>query len=260
MKTINWYPGHINKSIREMELIVKKIDIVIVLLDARAPFSTYIDLFQTINNKKKFLIVITKIDLAPEEATKKALEHFKNLHPSIALNLKENTSKGLQKILKELSKIKIKSLIPKVMIVGVPNVGKSTLINFLSKKSKAIAQDRAGVTKKMSWFQIDKYYIMDTPGILLPKFEDKNINYRLAIIGSIKQSILPYDEVGLYLLDFLKSCSILKFDLSEEYADIKAKEQHLSLDEYYRKLLYDLQKGRFGKVYLDDFSWKFEDD
>ncbi len=262
MKTVSWYPGHINKAIREMELQVKKIDILIILLDARAPFSTYIDLFEKLTQNKKVLIVLTKKDLAPEKQVNQAVNFFRKKHPTVALNLKLNKQKELEKVFKELKKIQTKSLIPKIMILGVPNVGKSTIINFLSKKNKAVAQDRAGVTKGTTWFKVENFYLMDTPGVLLPKFEDKNVNYKLALIGSIKQSILPYDDVGKYLLDYLISVnkiSLNEGETIEEYAFNEASKKHQTLDVYYLSLLKQFQTSKFGKNYLDDFKWNFDE-
>ncbi len=262
MKTVSWYPGHINKAIREMELQVKKIDILIILLDARAPFSTYIDLFEKLTQNKKVLIVLTKKDLSTDKEVNQVINFYRKKHPTVALNLKQNKQKELDKVFKELRKIQTKSLIPKIMILGVPNVGKSTIINFLSKKNKAVAQDRAGVTRGTTWFKVENFYLMDTPGVLLPKFEDKNVNYKLALIGSIKQSILPYDDVGKYLLDYLVSegkITLQENETIEEYATNQASKRFQTLDVFYLNLLKQFQTAKFGKNYLDNFSWNFEE-
>ncbi len=261
MKQVHWYPGHMNKTIREMEQQVKKIDILVILLDGRAPFSTFIPLFEELSKGKQVLLIFTKKDLANQQKLAQANRIFAKKYHTLTLNLREGNKKSVRVIIDKLKTIELKTLLPKVMILGVPNVGKSTLINYLSNQKKAKAEDRAGVTRHTTWFKVDRFYIMDTPGVLAPRVEDQNINYRLAIIGSIKQSILPIENVGLYLYQYLlrdNKLNQLPYGSNEEELNLYLEKENLSYRKFYEKLLKDFQKGRFGSIYLDDYIFDFE--
>ncbi len=261
MKQVHWYPGHINKAIREMEQLIKKVDIIILVLDARAPFSSFLPLFKTLMQNKPVLIVLSKKDLADPNCLRRAQQQLEPEYPTIALNLNNSNAKqNFAAIFTKLNQIKVNKLLPKIIILGVPNVGKSTLINFLSKRHRTVVQDRAGVTRQMNWFRVEKYHVMDTPGVLEAKSEDLNVNYRLGILGSIKQSVMPIDEIGNYLLKYLlanKKISFLESD-NETIIENYLLKNHLTSEKFYQSLLKNFQKGKYGQVYLDDFFIDFE--
>ena len=200
-KNLHWYPGHMKKATIKLEENSKFIDFVVIILDSRAPLSSFnLTIMKYFENKPK-LFILNKIDLSDEVETKKWLNYFaKDQDRAIVFNSKMNLTKLLSKELEFLTQKKrersisrgIKHPIFKGMVIGVPNSGKSTFINCLIGKKRLDAQDKPGVTKNVAWIKItDDYLIMDTPGILTPKFEDKEVAIKLALIGSIKLDILP---------------------------------------------------------------------
>ncbi|SDJ02267.1 ribosome biogenesis GTPase YlqF [Salimicrobium halophilum] len=213
--SIQWYPGHMAKARREVKENLKLVDFVIELVDARAPASSQNPMLQEeIQNKPK-LVVMMKKDLADPEVTKEWLDYFQSQF-SYAIAIDVNNKKDVQQIAQaarqitqeKLDKQRAKGINPRnprAMIVGIPNVGKSSLINRLAHKKKAETGDKPGVTKKQQWIKVkNEFELLDTPGILWPKFEDEAIGFRLASIGTIKDQILPQDEVAIYILNLLK--------------------------------------------------------
>ena len=215
-KQIQWYPGHMAKAQREIESKVKLVDIVIELVDARAPFSTHNpELDYMIKNKPR-LYILTKKDLADPKATDALIAEFKRQgHSAIAVDLKN--FKEEKKIvnmcryqLKEKrEKEAARGLKPKpirALVAGIPNVGKSTFINSYAGKACAKTGNKPGVTKGKQWIRLNKTLeLLDTPGILWPKFEDQEVGKRLAFIGSIKDEILNLEELSLELLDYIRT-------------------------------------------------------
>ena len=260
MKQVSWYPGHIDKAVRDLELLIKKVDILVVLLDSRAPFSTYLSFFEKYKERKQILIVLTKSDLSYPLEVQKAQAFFSKTYPTISVNLRASNGKQIDKIFKKLDGMKTKSLIPKAIILGVPNVGKSTIINYLSAKRKAVTEDRAGVTRRVTWFKVNKYYILDTPGVLLPRFDNPNVNFKLAIIGSFKQSILPFDSVGEYLTRYLIQENKIPFTMENYKSEIynAISETGITEEDYFRIMLRKFQLGEYGNVYLDNFEIDFD--
>lgn len=214
MAQIQWYPGHMAKAKREISDKMKLIDIVIELVDARAPYSSKNPLFNSVINNKPRLIVLTKEDLADAAITQLWLDYYKEKgYHAISVNLQNfNEYKKIIQVSKEILKDKMareakKGLKPRAMramILGIPNVGKSTFINRLAKRKATVTGNRPGVTKSQQIIKVDKdFELFDTPGVLWPKFENENIARNIALIGSIKQQILPREELFVYAVEYL---------------------------------------------------------
>lgn len=212
---INWYPGHMQKAIRRIQEKLKQCDGVIEICDARAPFSSYPDYLDKITQGKTKVIVFSKIDLADpvlfEKHKKTLLE--KGVQP-FAYDLRDK--KSGKELLRYLSSVrtsqdrrfeKLNLPLPtkRFIVLGIPNVGKSTFINSLSGKKKAAVENKPGKTRAETLIHVsDKIYIFDAPGVLEPNYEDKNVIAKLALLGSVRQDILPIVALSDYLLDFLK--------------------------------------------------------
>ena len=215
-KQIQWFPGHMFKSLREIREKLKLMDIVLVLLDARLPQSSMNpELFKLIKHKP-MVILLNKMDLADENELAKWTSKFNNQGLK-TLKIDAQTGKNVNKIhatCKDVLKDKLvreqeKGLLERpirTMILGIPNVGKSTLINQLTKTSATKTGNTPGVTKAQQWIKIGQNFeLLDTPGVLWPKFEDPKVGYHLAITGAIKDKILPEDDICQYALQFLKT-------------------------------------------------------
>ncbi|WFA06916.1 ribosome biogenesis GTPase YlqF [Bacillus sp. HSf4] len=212
---IQWFPGHMAKARREVTEKLKLIDIVYELVDARIPMSSRNPMIEDILKNKPRIMLLNKADKADSSVTKAWKQHFeKDGIPSLAIN--SVNGQGLNQILpasKELlkekfDKMKAKGVKPRAiraLIVGIPNVGKSTLINRLAKKNIAKTGDRPGITTAQQWVKVGKELeLLDTPGILWPKFEDELVGLRLAATGAIKDSIINLQDVAVYGLRFLE--------------------------------------------------------
>lgn len=211
---IQWYPGHMAKTRRLLEENVKLVDVVIEILDARIPYSGRNPNFDDIVSKKPRLIVLNKCDMADENKTAIWIRFYKEKGISV-LPVSCLTGKGVNKIspaIFELIKDKMDKYAQKgvkksakVMIIGIPNVGKSTLINRLVGKAAAKTGDRPGVTRTKQWIRLkDGLELLDTPGILPPKFEDQNIALRLAYTGAIRDEIIETETIACSLLEYLR--------------------------------------------------------
>lgn len=213
--TIQWFPGHMAKARREVTEKLKLVDIIFELVDARLPLSSRNPMIDQVIQQKPRLIILNKMDMADERETKKWIEYFESQGArAVAINSLEG--KGLQavtKASKEVLKEKwdrmaakgIKPRAIRAMIVGIPNVGKSTLINRLAKKSLAKTGNMPGVTKAQQWIKVGKEIeLLDTPGILWPKFEDQETGQKLAVTGAIKDSVIQMQELSIYALKFLE--------------------------------------------------------
>ena len=210
---INWYPGHMAKTKRLIKEKLNLIDIVFEVIDARIPYSSKIkDIDEIIKNKPKILI-LTKYDLCDKEQTNKWIKYYENNnYKVIPLNLNENIKvdniiKTVSEMLEELDKKRNdKDLLKRkyrALVIGVPNAGKSTLINKLSGMKVANTGNMPGVTKEVNWIRIGKLELLDTPGILWPKLDDEKVAYNLASLTAIKEEILPIYEVVDYILNTL---------------------------------------------------------
>ena len=215
MQNIQWFPGHMTKTKRQIQASLKLVDAVAEIIDARIPVSSRNpDLDSIIQNKPR-VVLMNKCDMADPSSTQKWINYYKN-NGIVAIPIDCKTGRGINKfvssvneVLKEkIEKQKAKGLLNptvRVMIVGIPNVGKSTFINRISKNRKAKAEDKPGVTRGNQWFTINKgFEVLDTPGVLWPKFEDKIVGERLAFTGAVKDQIMDTELLAMRLLDFLK--------------------------------------------------------
>ena len=212
---IHWFPGHMNKALNNIGENIKLVDVVIELFDARCPNSSINEqLENTIKNKKK-LIILSKPDLADPNVTKNWVQKLKTTNDLVVdLDLtKGNATNEIIKLVSILgqdiwAKQKAKGMKPqplKTMIVGIPNVGKSSLINRLAKRKAAGVQNKPGYTRGEQWIKVnDQFLLLDTPGILPMNYDDKKKSINLALIGSIREDILPNTDLCIYLLDFIK--------------------------------------------------------
>ena len=231
---INWYPGHMAKTRREIIQDLRIIDIVIELLDARIPIASQNpDIAKLIKGKKK-IVVLNKCDLADEKENQRWVSYFENKNIPAAL-VDANSGKGIGNCIKKIEKLmeeiqtkqaekgrvgrKIKA-----MILGIPNVGKSSFINRIAKRTTAEVGNKPGVTKQKQWIRInEKIELLDTPGVLWPKFESEDVALKLAFTGTIKETVLEKTEVAYELVKFLlnnereKLCN--RYGLSNEYIE-----------------------------------------
>ena len=229
---INWYPGHMAKTKRLIKENINLIDVVYEVIDSRIPYSSKIvDIDDLIKNKERVLI-FNKYDLCDKEETNKWVNYYKNLgYKVVTTNLNDlNSIKDVLKITK-----KIDNRRTRILIVGVPNVGKSTLINRLVGKKAVNVGNKPGITKSVNWIRINENFeLMDTPGILWPKFEDK-VAFNLASFRAIKEEVLPISKVVCYILD-----TLLKY-----YPDILKERYNLeSIDEDYIEAYETIGKKR----------------
>ena len=212
---IHWFPGHMNKALNEVENKVKLVDVIIELFDARAPLSSINENLTKITQNKKKLIVLTKTDLADPEQTKKWQEYLSQKYDAVlCLDLKGNNAESLlSKAVISLGKDKwakdmAKGMKPqpiRTMIVGIPNVGKSSLINRLAKRKAAGVQNKPGYTRGEQWIKVNKdFLLLDTPGILPMSYENPKKAANLALIGAIREDILPNEQLGEILISYLK--------------------------------------------------------
>ena len=278
--SINWYPGHMKKTREGIVNNLKLVDLVIEILDARAPISTKNpDIDNMISNKKK-VVVLSKKDLASEDSLNKFIDYYKNNNDYvISINATDKT--GISSLIKILdiikeenyNKNKSKGIINKnlrIMIVGIPNVGKSTLINQIIGKKSAKTGDTPGITKSQQWLKIKgNIELLDTPGILWPKIEDVSVANKLSFLGSIKDSILEIEEIYYEFIQFLinngKHTKLFsEFDIDTNETDFESISEKIATKRGYKKnkeidyyrlsnaILNEFRSGKYGKIQLDD--------
>ena len=213
---LQWYPGHMTKAKRQMQEDLKLIDLIIELVDARIPLSSRNPDIDELGKNKARLILLNKSDLADERYNEQWSAYFqKKGFYVVKVHAKSGAGlKSIQGVIQEACKAKIerdrrrgiKNRPIRAMVVGIPNVGKSTFINSYAGKACAKTGNKPGVTKGKQWIRLNKTLeLLDTPGILWPKFEDQEVGKRLAFIGSIKDEILNLEELSLELLDYIRT-------------------------------------------------------
>ena len=288
---INWYPGHMAKTKRQIIEDLKLIDVVIELLDSRIPISSQNpDIAELTKNKKK-IIVLNKSDLSDEKQNNLWVEYYKKQGIS-AIIVDSNTGKGIEQTIKEIEKIMKDELEIqaakgrigrkiKAIVLGIPNVGKSSFINRIAKKASAEVGNKPGVTRKKQWIRVnEKIELLDTPGVLWPKFENEEIALNLAFTGTIKDDILERTEIAYHLTKFLienyreKLCK--RYNLEENWINEMLKREepeniniyeimleigrrrgaimsggHIDEEKTARIILDDFRSGRIGKITLE---------
>jgi ribosome biogenesis GTPase A len=283
---INWYPGHMAKTRRQIMEDMKLIDVVIELLDARIPIASRNPDIQNLTKNKKKIIILNKIDLADEVATKKWQEYLSKEAPCLLTD--SNSGKGIEKVSKKIEELMkevkereaLRGRINKttrVMILGIPNVGKSSFINRISKKTTMEVANRPGVTRQKQWIRISKdQELLDTPGVLWPKFESEEVSLNLAFTGTIKDNILQLTEIAYELLKKLmvnyKTNIFERYKISEEeWLNVVDKENKIyelmkliarkrgaivsggrtDDEKVSRIILDDFRSGKIGKITLE---------
>lgn len=279
MSTIQWFPGHMAKARREVSEKLKFVDIVFELVDARLPLSSRNPMLDQLLQQKPRVVLLNKADLADSSQTKSWEQYFrKQGHFALAINAQENRGvKEITAVAKEALKEKrerdqARGLKPRpirAMVIGIPNVGKSTLLNRLAGKKIAQTGNKPGVTKGQQWIRYGKELeLLDTPGILWPKFEDPEIGKKLALTGAIKDQLLHLDDIAIYGLDFFAryQSSQLKerYHLSDEELEFLSPELLMTITEklgfredYTRaseRIIHDIRQGKLGRYTLDRFE------
>lgn len=273
-KNIHWFPGHMKKALSDIKNCTKIVDISVVILDARAPRSSSNKALEDALKDKKKLYVLAKSDLCDPKYLEKNLERYwaKGIE-AIAINLKDKHAGDIlkDKLIKmgepKWEKEKSLGMKPqplKTMIVGIPNVGKSTLINKLVKKRKAIAQDKPGQTLGQQWIKLEStLWLLDTPGILPSQFPNINEAMNVAFIGSIKQSILPNSRLAENLLRYMDKYyphllmnrygeKVYNHDaLNDFFINLMKERGFQEVEKAETTFLYEFKKGIVGQTYLE---------
>lgn len=278
--SISWYPGHMAKTKREIKEKLPLIDVVYEVVDARMPISSkVIDIDDIIKNKPRILIM-TKYDMCDKSQTDKIIKYYKDKGYSVvAVDLIKNTNVNL--IIKETSKVsdiinverKKKGLKPKqsvrALVIGAPNVGKSTLINRLVGKKKTVTGNKPGVTKQLSWIRVgSNIELLDTPGILWPKLENQEHAYNLAALSSVKEEVVDLQDLSIYILHKLNELypnylekrygiTTVSDDIITTLEEIgnrrgaKISGGEIDYDKVYSIIIRDLKEGLIGPITLD---------
>lgn len=278
---INWYPGHMAKTKRLILENINLIDVVFELIDARMPYSSKIKDIDNILKDKPRILVVTKMDLCDQKETTKWLNYYKEKgYQIVTLDLEHGNAKSLitetNHIMKELNeKRAAKGLKPRkirALIVGIPNVGKSTLINRLVGKKATNVGNKPGVTKSLSWIRIgNNLELLDTPGILWPKFDNEIVALNLASLSAIKEEVLPIEKVVCYILECLNKyypnilldrygISELDDDIINTLDEIGKKRGCLvrggmiDYDKVYNVVINDIKLGNIKNITFDRFE------
>ncbi len=276
---INWFPGHMNKTLKQMQADSRLCDCFLYVLDARCPLSCINPEFVRVVGEKPIIFILNKSDLVE----KASIEQFKSYlislgHSCVALNA---TISGNAKVIISAIKNVLRDRIAKnqernvnfifrAMVLGIPNSGKSTIVNNLCGKGRAVTGNRAGVTRNKQWVKVDPFIeVMDTPGVLLPNFDDEDKAYNLAITGAVKDEVLYMPDIALRLISKLNTINMhilsskynVDYDESTPYIDILnaiAKKRgciikggEIDLERVSKLLIMDFRNGKLGKICLE---------
>ena len=274
---IQWYPGHMAKAKREIEEKLKFVDIVFELVDARVPVSSRNPMINEILKNKPRLILLTKSTMSDEFYNNKFVSNINQSSNTKALLIDSITGLNINKIItmcrtilkEKLEKDLARGMKPRAiraMVIGIPNVGKSTLVNKLVGKKTAIVGNKPGVTKSLQWIRINKdLELLDTPGVLWPKFEDVQVGYNLALTGAIKDDIIHKDDLILYFISFLKEHykeALSYYGVNEEMDNVEIlnvigknknyiRNKEVEYERVYELILNDFRNIKLGKITLD---------
>lgn len=278
---LNWYPGHMEKTKKQIIQDLKLIDIVIELLDARIPISSQNPNIAEITKNKKKIIVLNKCDLSDDRQNKLWVEHFKKKNiPAVLVD--SNSGRGIDECIRQIEKIMQIDLDAhaekgrtgrkiRAMILGIPNVGKSSYINRISKRTTAGVGNKPGVTKQKQWIRInEKVELLDTPGVLWPKFQDEEIALHLAFTGTIKEDILQRTEIAYYLVKFLIENDIEKlcqrYKIEKDYIEQVLNQDRPENENIYEVMLEigkkrgciisggNIDEEKTARIILDEFK------
>ena len=277
---INWYPGHMAKTKREIKEKIDLIDIVFEVIDARIPYSSKNKDIDDIVKNKPRVIIMTKIDLCDINKTNKWVKYYENMgYIVITMDLVNNPNMKIifdkiKPIIDEINNKRISKGLKirraRVLVVGVPNVGKSTLINRLVGKKSTNVGNKPGVTKNLEWIRInDKLELLDTPGILWPRLDDYDIAHNLASMTAIKEEVLDSEDIAIYIIkkmlnDYSENI-INRYNITEKDDILVILDQigkkigairnnETDYDRVYLKVIKDLQDGYLGKVTFDEIE------
>ena len=281
--SINWFPGHMAKARREVEENLKKIDVIIEILDARIPYSSHNPMMDEITQHKPRVVVLNKMDMADESETDRWISHFKGQGKfPVAINGRSHqiiskieplASEATKEIFEKMESKGINKRAIRAMIIGIPNVGKSTVINNIAKRKIAKTGNTPGVTKAQQWIKAGKNMeLLDTPGILWPKFEDDTVGKKLSLTGAIKDSVVPLDEVAIFGLTFLQENHLADlnrfynvsveeesgvidiYDAIGRSRGLKISGNEINYEAVTDKVIYDIRNGKIGRYTLDKVS------
>jgi len=280
-KQIQWFPGHMFKSLRQIKERIKLMDLVMVLLDSRLPLSSMNPELIRIIGQKPVLLIFNKMDMADDKILIQWMNHYQDqgFHTikidaqsgkNVSL-IHEEAKTILKEVLDREKKKGMKERPLRTMILGIPNVGKSTLINQIAKKSATKTGNTPGVTKAQQWIKLgEQFELLDTPGVLWPKFEDPKVGYHLALTGAIKDRILPEDDVVIYGLSFLSQYYPDRLKSRYQLSDLSnphdilihigkargclSKGGEVDFDRVYSIVLTDIRNKHLGGLSFDRFE------
>lgn len=277
---INWYPGHMAKTKREIKEKIDLIDIVFEIIDARIPYSSKNSDIDDIIKDKPRVIIMTKVDLCDINKTNKWIKYYENMgYIVIPIDLVNNPNiknifDKINPIIDEINNKRInkglKARRTRVLVVGVPNAGKSTLINRLVGKKSTNVGNKPGITKNLEWIRInDKLELLDTPGILWPRLDNNNIAYNLASMTAIKEEVLDTEDLAIYIIKKMlseyKDNIVNRYNITSTEDVIEVLDQigkkigavrnnETDYERVYKKVIKDLQDGYLGKVTFDNIE------
>ena len=277
---INWYPGHMAKTKREIKEKIDLIDIVFEVIDARIPYSSKNKDIDDIIKDKPRVIIMTKVDLCDINKTNKWIKYYEDMgYIVITMDLVNNPNikiifDKIKPIIDEINNKRInkglKARKARILVVGVPNVGKSTLINRLVGKKSTNVGNKPGITKNLEWIRInDKLELLDTPGILWPRLDNNNIAYNLASMTAIREEVLDTEDLAIYIIKKMlseyKDSIVNRYNITSTEDVIEVLDQigkkigavrnnETDYERVYKKVIKDLQDGYLGKVTFDNLE------